>query len=217
MDLTVYLLPGPHLLPRLHERLIPYFELASSSAVDETSAAAQPTFPTRVKRKIVETYRTLVNKFPLQERLCTALADADTVQILYPDNLTADDARRSFEHFLRFQLSKHKFWIIVDSALAGLGAVLMPLPGPNIFFFYPAVRVYSHYRARLGASQAAQRAIRYIPNARLGEFCRQIHGKPRRKIVPLVDSLAADLQLSGLPEFFQKDILHKTPPEQAGT
>lgn len=30
----------------------------------------------------------------------------------------------------------------------------MPLPGPNIFFFYPAARAMGHYLARKGAEKA---------------------------------------------------------------
>jgi hypothetical protein len=30
----------------------------------------------------------------------------------------------------------------------------MPLPGPNIFFFYPAARTLGHYLARKGAQHA---------------------------------------------------------------
>jgi hypothetical protein len=38
----------------------------------------------------------------------------------------------------------------MDAVLALLGSLLTPIPGPNVFFLYPAARALSHYFARAG-------------------------------------------------------------------
>ena len=47
------------------------------------------------------------------------------------------------------------FWFSIDFVITGvvimLTPVLMPIPGPNFFFYYPFLRLLSHYRAILGA------------------------------------------------------------------
>ena len=47
-------------------------------------------------------------------------------------------------------------WFIVDAIGAGLGGILTPLPGPNVFFFYPAIRALGHYLVRKGAGHASR-------------------------------------------------------------
>ena len=44
--------------------------------------------------------------------------------------------------------------MVLDSILALMGGILTPLPGPNLFFFYPAARAVSHYFARKGINTA---------------------------------------------------------------
>jgi hypothetical protein len=67
---------------------------------------------------------------------------------------TTEDAEKKLRAYLRLRYSKHSRWLWVDEFLALLGTLLTPLPGPNIFFFYPAVRSTGHYLARKGARNA---------------------------------------------------------------
>jgi hypothetical protein len=65
-------------------------------------------------------------------------------------------ASQEFQRLVRRQRLKHAFWFTIDFMLSGvvllLTPVLAPLPGPNVFFYYPFLRVLSHYRAVLGAT-----------------------------------------------------------------
>jgi hypothetical protein len=208
--MEVHLLPGPHYLPRLHERLVPYFEIAPAALIDGDDA--MPSWSSRLQRwkgKIQEIYRSLVARFPLHERLCTALGTADQIQVRFPGSLKTEDARYAFEHFLKHQASKHRFWMVCHGVMASFGALMTPIPGPNIFFFYPAVRFYSHYRARSGATKALSREIRYLPDPILGQFLSAVQHKPRVLILPLLAPLAESLELPRLPDFYQEVILHK--------
>jgi hypothetical protein len=61
-----------------------------------------------------------------------------------------------FYRVLRRQLWKHVFWFSIDFVITGVVIIftpfLAPIPGPNIFLYYPFLRLLSHYRAILGAS-----------------------------------------------------------------
>ena len=59
---------------------------------------------------------------------------------------------------LKGQQVKHLVWLLVDGSITlvvvMLAPVLVPIPGPNVFFYYPALRLASHYRAMAGARRA---------------------------------------------------------------
>jgi len=210
--MDIYLLPKPHLLPRVHERLVPYFESPAPVSVDDDAELKSISSRlVRWKQKIYESYRTLYDRFPLHERLCTLLGSADSIRVYYPDSLKPEDARYAFEHFLGHQIFNHRFWMTGNGILASLGTLLTPIPGPNVFFLYPAVRGYSHYRARAGALRAASIEILFIPSKILGDFLASIHHKPRSKVLPFLEPLAANMGLPRLPDYYREVILHKHP------
>ena len=45
----------------------------------------------------------------------------------------------------------------------------MPLPGPNVFFFYPAARTFGHYLARSGARRASQSQLEFVSDPLIGQ------------------------------------------------
>jgi hypothetical protein len=63
-----------------------------------------------------------------------------------------------FYSVLRRQRWKHVFWFSIDFVITGvvlvLTPVLAPIPGPNVFFYYPFLRLLSHYAAIRGALSA---------------------------------------------------------------
>jgi hypothetical protein len=107
----------------------------------------------KIRQKIHDTYETIRHRFDYQENVCVSLRHADHLNLHYSSHLPEPEARIQLEKFLRFRLSKHKRWFIVDLILAGLGALLTPIPGPNVFFFYPAARALSHYLAIKGVKR----------------------------------------------------------------
>lgn len=64
--------------------------------------------------------------------------------------------RSEFQRVLRRQRWKHIFWFSLDFLITGVvilfTPILAPIPGPNLFFYYPFLRLLSHYRAILGAT-----------------------------------------------------------------
>ncbi|HSR67079.1 MAG TPA: hypothetical protein VLU25_03995 [Acidobacteriota bacterium] len=110
----------------------------------------------RSKARIFSTYESLKEKLDYYEKVCADLRGAQRLKIVHPSRWSADEAEGLLQDFLESRRGHHLRWFQVDVVLAILGGFLMPLPGPNLFFFYPAARAFGHYHARQGAAAALQ-------------------------------------------------------------
>jgi hypothetical protein len=109
----------------------------------------------RIKKGVYQTYRRLMDRVDYHERLCSQLRHADDLQVVHPSTINSAEAHNRLRDFLRSCYRKHSRWVGIDAILAiVVGIPLMPVPGPNIFFFYPAARTLGHYLARKGAQHA---------------------------------------------------------------
>ncbi len=109
----------------------------------------------RIKKGVYQTYRRLMDRVDYHERLCSQLRRATDLHVYHASRIDSAEAQDRLRDFLRSCYRKHSRWVGVDAILAiVVGIPLMPLPGPNIFFFYPAARTLGHYLARKGAQHA---------------------------------------------------------------
>ena len=98
-------------------------------------------------RSIHDYYLKLEDRIDPTERVLKAMASADEfiVHTVVP---------AEFYRLLRRHAWKHAFWFSVDLLVSAVviifTPVLAPLPGPNVFFYYPLLRLLSHYRAIRG-------------------------------------------------------------------
>jgi hypothetical protein len=128
--------------------------------------ASQPVFPERpgksrlpepllrLKGQILEFYNKFKERFDPQEIVCSTLRFAEEITILHPESMGKDEAETKLSKFLSKSGKKHLVWLWIDGILAMMGGILTPLPGPNLFFFYPAARAISHYFAGKGVDTA---------------------------------------------------------------
>ena len=109
----------------------------------------------RVTRLGHHYYQRLEDRIDPLERMIKALNCPRSVQVRHAPR---PDPGSEFRDLLRGQVVKHSAWLVVDGALTTVAVmffwVLVPIPGPNIFFYYPALRLASHYRAMTGARRA---------------------------------------------------------------
>jgi hypothetical protein len=93
-------------------------------------------------------YVKLEDKIDPVERVLKAMASTRRYAVYAQD--PAD-----FHRALKRQRWKHVFWFSLDFVITGVviifTPILAPIPGPNVFFYYPFLRLLSHYRAILGA------------------------------------------------------------------
>lgn len=99
-------------------------------------------------RSLHDYYLKLEDKIDPVERVLKAMASTSQFVVH-----TQDQAE--FHRSLRRQRWKHVSWFSLDFVITGVvivfTPVLAPIPGPNVFFYYPFLRLLSHYRAILGA------------------------------------------------------------------
>ena len=95
-------------------------------------------------------YESLKRRFDYEENVCATLRHASSLRIVHPASVTCDEARKRLETFLLGRMGRHRRWAIIDAVVALFGVLLTPVPGPNVFFLYPAVRSLSHYFAMRG-------------------------------------------------------------------
>jgi len=99
-------------------------------------------------RSLHDYYTRLEDKIDPVERVLKSMASADRYVVYARD-------REAFQRTLKQQRWKHIFWFSIDFLITGVVIVftpfLAPIPGPNLFFYYPFLRLLSHYRAILGA------------------------------------------------------------------
>ena len=102
-------------------------------------------------RSLHDYYVRLEDKIDPEERVLKAMAAANqfVVHTQVPEE---------FYRELRRQRWKHVFWFSIDLLLTGVVIVftpfLAPIPGPNVFFYYPILRLVSHHRAIRGTLSA---------------------------------------------------------------
>jgi hypothetical protein len=105
----------------------------------------------RVFSMVHDYYVKLEDRIDPAERVLKAMASTNRF-VVY------GFAPQEFQRLVRSQRRKHIFWFTIDFMLSGVvllfTPVLAPLPGPNVFFYYPFLRLLSHYRAVLGATSA---------------------------------------------------------------
>ncbi len=137
----------------------------SSGRSPETAGGTAPSpsgHLARLKEAVRDAYDSLSHRFDHHENLCAQFRHASEIHLLHPDTLDWQQARHEFQQFLDHRLAKHRLWRLLNALAAAVGALLTPIPGPNVFFFYPAARMLGHHFARAGVLRAKALGIASI-------------------------------------------------------
>ncbi|MEE8584469.1 MAG: hypothetical protein V3T83_06405 [Acidobacteriota bacterium] len=108
----------------------------------------------RLKDQVRRSYENLKERLDHHEKVCSELRRAQGLHIVHPPSWGQSEADGRLRRFLKLRYNYHGKWLWVNGILAALGILLTPVPGPNLFFFYPAARAFGHYHARQGAAAA---------------------------------------------------------------
>ena len=141
-----------------------YKSVMSFTGVNENDG-----FWSRLGREVLRTYVALQERLDHGERVCSELRHPGQIRVVHSPDYTAQQVEKRLRRFLEVGYSKHTRWLVIDGILSILGGVLMPLPGPNIFFFYPAARTFGHYLARSGARRAGQSWLEFVSDPLVGQ------------------------------------------------
>jgi hypothetical protein len=99
-------------------------------------------------------YVKLEDRIDPQERVLKAMGIAERFTIHFIRKENGGSIGAEFHGVLRRQRLKHVCWFGVDLIIAAVVLLftpfLAPIPGPNVFFYYPFLRLLSHYQALRG-------------------------------------------------------------------
>jgi Mitochondrial K+-H+ exchange-related len=137
-----------------------------------------------------------------EQRLLWHLRRQSDACLLHPDDVEATAAIGIMRKQLGRDFDKHQFWLIFDSLGLIVSFILVPIPGPNPFFYYFAFRVVGHYLSLRGARQGLNATTwRTEPRAPLTELRRAIALDPVSR-ERHVNDIALRLRLEHLATFF---------------
>lgn len=131
-----------------------YSEEPRTADVAEPHPPEDEPWRTRLRKKVRNSYDVIKQRFDYEENLCAALRHANYVHLIHSDRVEESHVQARLIEFLSARQKKHTRWMWMDAGLALMGSLMTPIPGPNIFFMYPAVRAMSHYFARKGVDKA---------------------------------------------------------------
>ncbi len=163
----------------------------------------EPPEPTRFGRLKARTRRAVAESIAAQ-RLLWHLRRQTVVSLVHPEDLAPDKAQSIIREMLQADFEKHLRWLVVDVALGAVSLALVIIPGPNLLGYYFAFRIVGHLFSMRGARQGLTR-VRWEPQASgaLAELrpLVSVDCEARR---PLVEAIAARLQLEHLRRFFDR-------------
>jgi Mitochondrial K+-H+ exchange-related len=171
------------------------------------SRAAQ--FLRRLIIVVRDSYYKLEEKIDPMERVFKRLRHAPNLTLFYSLQVSEQTAVKTFEALLIRQRRKHAFWMVVDCLMAivalALTPVLVPIPGPNLFLYYPGLRMISHYLARKGALHGLKlNERRWVALPEIAEVEAILSQKLSTEESGKIAELAARLKLERLPHFLAR-------------
>jgi hypothetical protein len=163
----------------------------------------------RLIRTVRDGYSELQNRLDPMERVFKRMRHAEPMRVHFSASLSQSEALARLKSLLAGQRNRHAAWMIVDGLLAlgtlPLAPFLVPIPGPNLFFYYPALRTLSHWWAwqgtLAGLSQVTPQLVALEEIAILEKAIGR-GGFPDS--LAEVQDLASGLKLGQLPEFIAR-------------
>jgi hypothetical protein len=156
----------------------------------------------RVTRVAHRFYQRLEDRIDPLERMIKALNGPYPLRVFHAGR---NSAQSEFRDLLRAQMVKHLVWLMIDGGISVVALmffwVLVPIPGPNIFLYYPALRLVSHYTAMSGARKAlGNLEISFVELPRLEQLELSLRaGEPARSVCA-----SAGVDVNGLDAFLER-------------
>lgn len=174
--------------------------LARMERERQTDEPPAPTWWGRLKARA----RRMVAESIAEQRLLWHLRRQTVVSLVHPEDLAADQARDIARASLEEDFDKHLRWLVIDALLGAASLALVLIPGPNLPGYYFAFRIVGRWFSLQGARQGLRR-VRWEPQASgaLAEL-RPLVTVDRESRRPLVEAIAARLQLEHLRRFFDR-------------
>lgn len=95
-----------------------------------------------------------------EQRLLWHLRRQSAATLVHPDDLPAARARDVMRRILTRDRDRHRFWLLIDGALAAVtGPLFFFVPGPNLIAYYFVFRTVGHFFAWRGARRGLDAVV----------------------------------------------------------
>lgn len=136
------------------------------------------------------------------EALLRAIGVAESIEIVYPEGVSARFVERRWRRMLRGRRLKHSRGIVLNLCLLPVTAAATVIPGPNVFVAWNGFRLYSHVMARRGADRVLDRKLPLTFTAS-DQLTRQ--ATPEHRLSEqAAERLELDLKVGGLVEYLYR-------------
>ncbi len=195
--------PSSGWVRRLSDRftaIVRSVEAARHGAADRRATKQRRTLARRIRDRVV---CWLAEKIA-EQRLLWYLRRERQVTAWFPDDVGEKQATDRVRQMLAADADRHLRWLLVDSVGLVASVMLVPLPGPNLVFYYFTFRVVGHCLSWRGARHGLDHVDwRMHPTAALTDLREAIALDPdarRRRVA----EIASRLQLQHLAAFFER-------------
>jgi hypothetical protein len=139
-----------------------------------------------------------------EQRLLWALRQEQSATLVYPADLSQGEADDVARRVLQRDADRHRWWLVIDTLLLLLSALLILLPGPNLIGYYFAFRVVGHYLSWRGARHGLDTLEwRMTASAPLADVRTAIAMATEQRMQALQE-VARRLRLDDLPTFVER-------------
>lgn len=154
-------------------------------------------------------YLKLEHKIDPMERVFKRMRHVSRMNVNFSPALEESVARRKFENLLVVQRNKHLFWVGVDFVLTIvailLTPLLVPLPGPNIFLYFPGLRMFSHSLAWKGTLNGLKLEDKvFTPLTEISGIEQVLNQRVSEVEFEHLRDLSRRIKLEHLPKFLEK-------------
>ena len=138
------------------------------------------------------------------QRLLWNLRRQTNACVMYPDDLSFDQATAIIFLKLTQEYSRHRVWLVVDASGLVISGLFAVIPGPNLLAYYFAFRVVGHWLSMRGAVQG-MKSIKWsgMPSSPLAELQLVANLDPKDR-QQKIQAIATRLKLPNLPSFFKR-------------
>jgi hypothetical protein len=139
-----------------------------------------------------------------EQRLLWRLRKESHVTLMFPDDVTGDEALTTAHRRLQYEADRHLKWTIIDGILFCLSGIVALVPGPNPVAYYFGFRFVGHWLSRRGAKHGLTEVKWECCASSALTLLRQAVpvGAPERE--RRVHEVASALHLQHLATFFER-------------
>jgi len=130
--------------------------------------------------------------------------EEESIEILHSGRLDAKRLKMKFFLFLQKQRTKHMLLLIGEAILLPLSGLLALLPGPNIFFGFLALILFTHWQAFKGINKVARKKHHFIISQALNEWEQALSSPEEKNLNAVLEKIEDKYALKDLNKILFK-------------